>query len=432
VAGLSEAFDVTSLSHDGRGVAHADGKAVFVTGALPGERVSLAHRKRRRSFDEAEAATIEQPSPHRVQPRCRHFGVCGGCVLQHLDPGQQVVMKQGHLLEELRRVGKVEPRRVLEPLTGEPWGYRRRARLGVRWVHRKGRVLVGFRERLAPYIADLERCEILAAPLDGLLVALGALIGGLSIRERLPQIEVAVADNAVALVFRVLDPPSAGDREQLEAFGREHGVQIFLQPGGTETAAPLGSVEPLLYRVPELALEFEFLPTDFIQVNGPLNRAMIARALALLAPQAGERLLDLFCGLGNFSLPLARRCGQVVAVDGEPSLIERARRNADRNEVRNAEFHVTDLTLSGPPGPWATGGFDAVLLDPPRAGAREALPLVNESGARRVVYISCHTGSLSRDAGILVQDHGFELTAAGVMDMFPHTAHVESLAVFER
>jgi len=429
----SASVEITSLSHDGRGVAHDAGKAVFVAGSLPGERVKLGQRRRHRNFDEAEIAAIESPSPHRVAPRCVHFGVCGGCALQHLAPDEQLAAKQGHLLEELRRTGKVEPQRLLPPLAGDPWNYRRRARLGAKWVGKKGRVLVGFRERLSPYLADLRRCEILAPPVDALIDPLAELIGSLSIKARVPQIEVAVAENATALVFRVLDPPLPADLERLRLFGAARGVRIHLQRGGPDSLELLaGDDNPLTYRLPEFDVELAFEPTDFIQVNAALNRAMVSRAVELLAPQSGDRVLDLFCGLGNFSLPLARRAGEVVGVEGEAGLVERARANAARNGLRNVEFHSADLAAPVQAGSWARLQYEAVLLDPPRAGAREVLPVLNGPRVTRVVYISCHTGSLARDAGLLVHESGFRLTAAGVMDMFPHTAHVESLALFER
>lgn len=422
---------VTSLSHDGRGVAHVDGKAVFIAGALPGETVALAQRLRHRRFDEAELEAVIEASPDRVVPRCAAFGVCGGCALQHLQPAAQVASKQAHMLEELQRTGRVQPQEVLPPLGADVWGYRRRARLGAKFVARKGRTLVGFRERLSPYVTDVQRCEILAPPLDAMIAPLAALLDGLSIRARIPQIEVAVADNATALVLRVLQPPSGEDRIALERFGDEHGVQIHLQPGGIDTIAPLKAVEPLRYRLGDFDVEIEFGPADFIQVNAALNRAMVTRAVQLLEPE-GARVLDLFCGLGNFTLPLARRARAVVGVEGEGTLVERARANARRNGIANVEFHTANLAAAPGDAPWAQARYDAVLLDPPRAGAREILPITARCEASRVVYISCHTGSLARDAGLLVHEHGFKLRAAGVMDMFPHTAHLESVAVFER
>ena len=431
--GATVSVDITSLSHDGRGVAHDEGKAVFVAGSLPGERVRLGRRRRHRNFDEAEIAAVETPSAHRVVPRCAHFGACGGCALQHLAPDQQLAAKQAHLLEELQRTGKVQPQRLLPPLAADPWNYRRRARLGAKWVGKKGRVLVGFRERLSPYLADLHRCEILAPPVDALVDPLAEVIGSLSIKARVPQIEVAVGENATALVFRVLDPPLPADLERLRSFAEEHRLRIYLQRGGPDSIEQLtGEADPLVYRLPEFDVEIAFAPTDFVQVNATLNRAMVSRAVELLAPQPGDRVLDLFCGLGNFSLPIARRAGEVVGVEGEAGLVERARSNAVRNGLRNVEFHVADQAAPEPVGSWARLQYEAVLLDPPRAGAREVLPVLHSPRVTRVVYISCHTGSLARDAGLLVQEAGFRLIAAGVMDMFPHTAHVESLALFER
>lgn len=433
---------ITDLSHDGRGIAHVEGKTVFIDDALPGERVEWQRTKRGRNFDEGRLVRVIEPSPARVEPRCVHFGMCGGCVLQHLASDQQLQFKQKQLMDALARIGKVTPREILPPLQADIWNYRRRARLAARWVPKKNRTVVGFRERSAPYIADLQRCEVLQAPMDGLIVPLSELLTALSIRNRVPQIEVAVADNAVALVVRVLEPLTDADEALLHRFGRDHSVQMFLQPGGYDTVAPLSppaneagdELEPLEYRVPAFDLTLQFLPTDFVQVNGPLNLQMIDRAVALLAPKATDRVLDLFCGLGNFSLPLARRAGQVVGVEGEAGLVARARANAARNGVENARFHTANLadeSLGGADftSPWA-GQFDKVLLDPPRAGAQEVLPVVAKSGAGTVLYISCHPGSLARDAGILVHEHGYELRAAGVMDMFPHTAHVESAALF--
>jgi 23S rRNA (uracil1939-C5)-methyltransferase len=425
--------EVTSLSHDGRGVAHVGGKALFITGALPGERVSVRNLKARRHYDEASVDVIERAAPQRVPPPCAHYGVCGGCSLQHLEPSAQIAAKQLHLLEELKRTGRTEPARILEPLTDSTWGYRRRARLGARYVPKKGRVVVGFRERAAPYVADLRRCEVLAEPAGGLIESLGELLTTLDIRTRVPQIEVAVAENATALVLRVLQPPSTRDLERLRAFAQARQVQIHLQTGGLDSVAALDETSPLVYRLPEFDIELEFSPTDFIQVNAALNRRMIGRAIELLAPQSEDDVLDLYCGLGNFTLPLARRSGRVIGVEGERGLIERARHNARRNGIANAEFHVADLATVDAQLPWARRSYAGVLLDPPRVGTGdEVLRLIERCGARRVVYVSCHPGSLARDSGVLVGELGFRLEAAGVIDMFPHTSHVESMALFKR
>ncbi|HUG03888.1 MAG TPA: 23S rRNA (uracil(1939)-C(5))-methyltransferase RlmD [Steroidobacteraceae bacterium] len=427
-----ETADIVSLDHDGRGVARIDGKAVFVPGALPGERVLLQRRRRRRRHDEADLLEVLRPAPDRVAPRCRHFGICGGCSLQHLSHESQLAAKGRMVADELARIGGVEPERWLPPLAGPVWGYRRRARLGCKFVDRKGRVLVGFRERGSPYIAELERCEILSAPVDGLLDKLAALVGTLEIRRRVAQIEVAVADDAAALVLRVLDDPQETDLAGLRAFAAAESVEIYLQRGGLETVTPLSPpATALRYALPGLPAGIEFAPTDFIQVNGELNRAMIARAIDLLEPRGGDRLLDLFCGLGNFSLPLAGHVATVTGIEGDAALVARAARNAKRNGVTNACFYAANLALPSADAPWAQQAWDLVLLDPPRAGAREVLPVATACRPRRIVYVSCHPGTLARDAGILVGQHGYRLTAAGIMDMFPHTSHVEAIALFE-
>ena len=433
ISAAPEPADIVDLTHEGDGVARIDGKAVFVAGALPGEHVVLRRLRRHRNFDEAVVESVLVPSPDRVPAPCPHYGTCGGCALQHLSPVAQLVFKEAQLFDTLARIGGVEPGRRLAPLTGPVWGYRRRARLGIKHVARKGRVLVGFRERSAPYVADLHECRILAPPLGGLVDPLAELVAGLSIAERVPQAEVARADNACAVVLRVLDAPSVADLDRLREFERKQGVRLYLQTGGPATVGPLTpGLEPLRYRLGAFDVTIEFEPTDFIQVNAVLNEAMVERAINLLEPQPGDRVLDLFCGLGNFSLPMARRSGEVVGVEGEASLVARAAANAARQSIANVAFVAANLAAPATDAAWATREYPRVLLDPPRAGAREVLPVVDRCGAGRVVYISCHPGSLARDAGILVRDHGFRLVAAGVMDMFPHTTHVEALAVFER
>jgi 23S rRNA (uracil1939-C5)-methyltransferase len=430
-----EEADIVDLTHEAAGVARIDGKTVFVADALPGERVVLRRTHRQRKLDYAITEQVLRASPDRVTPKCPHFGLCGGCALQHLAPEAQLAFKQTQLLENLARLGSVQAERLLPPLRGPVWNYRRRARLGIKLVPRKGKVLVGFRERSSPYVADLHECHVLVEPVGALMTPLGQMVEQLSIASRVPQAEVAVADNAVVLVLRVLDAPNAADLERMAAFEREHAVRIYLQPGGPDTVAPLDPSRepaPLNYRLPAHDVTIDFEPTDFIQINGALNEAMIDRALEMLEPAPTDTVLDLFCGLGNFSLPLALRTAHVVAVEGDDALVGRARRNAARNNVTNVEFHVADLFKDVAGLPWTRRPYDRVLLDPPRAGAKEILPLVAASGAKRVVYISCHSGSLARDAGLLVREHGFRLTAAGVMDMFPHTTHVEAMAVFDR
>ncbi len=429
-ADVEETGVVVGLSHEGAGIVR-EGKTALVAGALPGETVRFRRWRRHRQYDEARLEAVLTPAADRVQPRCAHFEICGGCALQHLDTASQLALKQQQLTENLERIARLSPSRWLAPIRSPAWGYRRRARLGVKYVPRKGRVLVGFRERASHLIAQLERCEVLAAPVGELITPLASLIGELSIREQLPQIEVAVGDQAAALVLRVLATPSEADLGRLRAFEAQHGVRLFLQTGGVDTVRSLSEPSASLsYALPEAGIELEFTPTDFIQVNAQANRALVAAAGDLLELGAGSDVLDLYCGLGNFSLALARRARSVVGVEGDAKLIERARANARRNGIANAEFHQADLAAQDlSQSPWLKRTYSHLLLDPPRIGAREMLPAIARLAPRRLLYVSCHPGTLARDLGILVHEHGFELLAAGVVDMFAHTAHVESLAL---
>ena len=430
-----ETATITSVTHDGRGIAATDGKKVFVAGALEGETVTYQRRKLRRNFDEAELLEIHQASPDRIEAQCEAFGRCGGCSLQHVSTEHQRDIKEQALRDNLERIGQVEPREWLAPMTGPDWNYRRRARLAVKEVRGKGRVLVGFRERHAPFVTDMRRCEVLAKPLDALVSDLSTLIGSLSIRARVPQIEVAVAENGVALVFRVLDPPGEADLEHLRRFGSDHALRIYLQPGGLDSVSllyPETSGEPLYYTLPEFDIRVDFEPIDFVQVNSDINRRMVHFAVEQLAPGRDCRVLDLFCGIGNFSLALARRAGTVLGVEGEASLTRRAADNARTNGLDNVSFRVADLSKIDGSESWVRAGWDRMLLDPARSGAAEVVTRMHLFAPQRIVYVSCHPGTLARDAGTLVNEQGYRLEAAGIIDMFPHTAHVESIAVFTK
>jgi 23S rRNA (uracil1939-C5)-methyltransferase len=425
----SETGVVAALSHEGTGVVHG-GKAAFVAGALPGETVRFRRRRRHRQHDEAQLEEVLTASPERVTPRCHHFDICGGCALQHVEQTAQLRLKEGQLRDNLQRLARVQPRRWLPPIPGPGFGYRRRARLGVKYLERKQRVVVGFRERSSNLVAAIERCEVLSPPVDALISPLCRLVEQLSIRARLPQIEVAVADNAVALVLRVLDPPSPEDLQRLHDFQRQHAIHLYLQPGGIDSVRALSPQTPTLtYQLPNPGVELEFLPTDFIQINAAVNRELVVTALRLLELSSDSRVLDLYSGLGNFSLAMARAAAQVVGVEGDAALVERARANARRNHITNAEFHRADLTADLRHAPWLRDSYSHVLIDPPRVGAREVLPVVAGLAPSRLLYVSCHPATLARDIEILVREHGFELLAAGVVDMFAHTAHVESIAL---
>jgi 23S rRNA (uracil1939-C5)-methyltransferase len=424
---------IEDLSHDGRGVGTLDGKRVFVHGALPGERVAARITGRRRRYDEAETIEVLEASPDRVEPRCPHFGQCGACSLQHLDPERQILAKQNTLVQNLARIGGVEAEEIWEPLTGPSWGYRRRARLSVRYVTAKDRVLVGFRERYGRFVADMQECHVLDGRIAERLTQLSELIFGMDARTRIPQIEVACGDDQAALVLRHLEPLSSADSGKLAGFARDSGIAVLLQPGGPDTIHWLEPADrELSFRLPEFGLTLGFGPSDFVQVNSELNQRMVSRAVELLDPAADERVLDLFCGLGNFTLPLATRCAEVTGVEGDAALVARATDNARRNGLANAAFHAADLNEEPGKAVWLSRPYDKVLVDPPRSGAEFIMPHVAASGARRLVYVSCHPASLARDAGLLVHSHGFTLKGAGVMDMFPHTGHVESIALFER
>lgn len=431
--GVFEAF-IDSLSHEGRGVAHIDGKATFIDGALPGETVHARYHKRRKRMDEAEAVSIIHASPERVQPKCPHFGVCGGCRLQHLDAGAQIRHKQSALMQLLKHIGHVEPLAERLPMTATAWGYRHKARLGVKYVDKKEKMLVGFRERSSALLADIERCEVLHPAVGKLITPLAELISALTVYRQVPQIEVAVGDSRVALVLRHLVPLTAGDHELLQQFERTHEVCFFLQPQGPDKIFPLSSSTPALltYSLPKHALEFAFQPTDFTQVNPAINRTLIDAVIDWLRPEPADRVLDLFCGIGNFSLPLARQAGRVTGVEGDDRLVERARSNAVANHIDNAEFFSADLADPELQAAFMYRRYNKVLVDPPRSGAAAIIECLNWNGVERIAYVSCNPATLARDAGVLVHTQGFKLVAAGVLDMFPHTAHVESLALFER
>lgn len=430
--------EITGLTHDGRGVARRDnGKAVFVAGALPGERVMASQTGRNRNFDEAKTVEVLVAAPERVEPRCAHFGVCSGCAMQHYAEDKQILAKQNVLLENLTRIGHVTPETVLPPLTDASWGYRRKGRFSVRRVDKKDKTLVGFREVDPRFVADVSFCHTVIPEIGDKVAALATLVDGLQARKDIPQIEFIAGDrqadfSGIALTIRHLSPLSDADKAALVAFGQQHGFAIFLQPGGVDSVHPLWPERiKLAFSLPEWNLEFNFRPLDFIQVNAGLNGKMIRSALDLLDAQPDERVLDLFCGLGNFTLPLARTVREVVGVEGEAGLVMRARENAAHNNLPNAQFHAADLgkDLSG--HTWMREGFDKLLLDPPRSGADFVLTQLPLKQFKRIVYVSCHPASLARDAGYLVNERGWKLKAAGVMDMFPHTAHVESIAMFE-
>ncbi len=437
--------EIASLDQEGRGVARIGGKAVFVEGALPGERVTIATQKKKPTYEIARVEEIFGASPARVDPRCPHFGICGGCTLQHLDSTAQVAAKQRTLEDALWHLGRVRPALLMPAIYGPAWGYRHRARLSVRYVAKKGGVLVGFHERKSSYVADMTSCAILPAKVSALVPALRALIGTLTIRDRLPQIELAMGDGApgadndaeptCALVLRILAPLAPADEAALIAFADRHRVQFYLQPGGPETAHPFHPTEPrLAYTLREFNLIFPYAPTEFTQVNPAINRVLVRRALALLDPLPGDRIIDFFCGIGNFALPIARRGATVVGIEGSAALVRRAEETAKLNGLADrATFRAANLFEATPESIEALGPRDKVLLDPPREGAIAVVKALPGDGPpSRIVYVSCSPATLARDAAVLVHGHGYTLAAAGVINMFPHTAHVESMASFER
>lgn len=425
---------VESLDQEGRGVARANGKVVFIEGALPGEVVTYVAFRRKPKFEVANVETVLRESAMRTTPRCVHFGVCGGCSLQHLEPSAQVAVKQRKLEDDLWHIGRVRPEVMLPAIYGPFWGYRHRARFSVRDVPRKGGVLVGFHEKRSSYVADMTACEVVPARISHLLPLLRNLIAGLSIRRELPQIELAVGDDADVLVLRVLAPPTVADEAALLRFAEAHGVQLQLQPKGPDTARPFHPVDvpPLAYRLCEFGVEIRFRPTDFTQVNHAINEVLVRRAIALLDPQPGERIADLFCGLGNFTLPIASRGATVTGVEGTAELLERARENAKLNRLEaRIKFAQANLFEVDADALRAFGEFDKLLIDPPRDGALEVVRSLAAPLPGRIVYVSCNPATLARDAGMLVSVKGYRMKAAGVINMFPHTAHVESIALFE-
>ena len=434
---------IESLDHEGRGVTHADGKVIFVDGALPGEIVDFSPYQRKPSYELAQISRIVRTSPQRVTPGCRHFGKCGGCSMQHLDLAAQASVKQRVLEDALWHVGRVKPETVFAPLVGPGWGYRYRARLSVRYVPRKGGVLVGFRERKSSYVTNMDSCEVLPPHMSALLMPLRALIDGLSIRERLPQIEVAIGgereEQMTVLVFRILLPLTADDEAALRAFADLHRMHVYVQPRGPESIEPFWPLPmpELSYSLPDFGVRLAFAPTEFTQVNHGINRSLLRRAMSMLAPQPGERIADMFCGLGNFSLPIAALGAEVVGVEGADALVARAARNAEANGLQaRASFRVANLFNATPENLAAMGRFDKMLIDPPREGAIELVKSIPHSmddlAPSRIVYVSCNPATLARDLAVLINDKGYRFRGAGIANMFPQTSHVESIALIER
>lgn len=441
--------EIRALSHDGRGIATIDNKTTFLAGALPGETVHYNIHQKKAQFNEGSILEVITPSPERATPPCEHFGVCGGCSLQHMNPRMQLELKQQTLLDQLKHFGQVVPESILPPLSANTEGYRRKARLGVKFVIKKDKLLVGFREKSSSYLADLKRCVVLHPAIGERFDELSALIRSLEAYRHIPQIEVAIGDTDVALVFRHMEPLSEDDKNKLVAFGEKFEFHIYLQPNPPEKVHRIwpgdndASLDPahqsqktqpgyISYTLPDENLEFLFHPLDFTQVNLEMNRLMVHQAISLLDLQATDQVLDLFCGIGNFTLPLARHAQHVTGIEGGDEMVKRGQANAEHNQISNVTFYAANLFEPGTTSPWMKQSYNKILLDPPRAGAREILPFCAASGASRIVYVSCNPATLARDAGDLVNVYGYKLVAAGVMNMFPHTAHIEAMAVFEK
>jgi 23S rRNA (uracil1939-C5)-methyltransferase len=428
---------ITGISHDGRGIATlSDGKTTFISGALPGETVTAQFTKQHSRYNEADTLSVENPSRDRTAPECPHFGICGGCSMQHITTTAQIALKQKTLLEQLKHFGQVSPESLLPALSGNAYGYRRKARLGVRYVIKKEKLLIGFREKSSRYLADLSTCSVLHPSVGQRLQALSDLISSLSIYEHIPQIEVAVSDQATALVFRHMAPFLADDIAKLIEFAKAYQFHIYLQPNAPAAIHklwPQDGVERLSYFLPDYQLEMQFYPLDFTQVNGEINPLMIKQALQLLDPQPDETVLDLFCGLGNFTLPLARFAKQVTGVEGSQEMVVRANSNAALNHIQNTEFYAANLAdIPAIKPQWMQRQYDKILLDPPRTGAKEILAMLPEFNAKKIIYVSCNPATLARDAGELVNQLGYKLKQIGVINMFPQTSHIEAMAVFEK
>ncbi len=425
---------IEGLTTEGRGLVHINDKAVFVDGALPGEKVKIEYTASTSKYDEAKVLEVIKASNDRVEPPCQHANICGGCSLQHLNTDKQIEIKQTALIESLEYIGKVKADEILPVISGPAVGYRYKARLGVRYVAKKERVLVGFREKRSNFLALIDQCEVLDSRVGHKLSALSALIYGLDAREHIPQIEVAIDDKDVVLVFRHLEALSDSDLSKLVDFAKNENFVIMLQSGGPKTIQNLWpeDFKNLSYSLKDQDIHFDFDANDFTQVNPQINQKMINRVIDLLDIQPDEKVLDLFCGLGNFTLPLAQKGAHVIGIEGSQELVNKAISNATKNNITNAEFHAVDLSLKLEGQRWLGQTYDKILLDPPRSGAMEMIHYLGKLGASKIVYVSCQPTTLARDAGVLVNEYGYRLLSAGVMDMFPHTAHVESIAVFEK
>lgn len=424
---------VESLSHDGKGICRIEGKAIFVSGALPGERIRFSFRPHKRKYDEGNLIEVLEPSVDRIEPKCKHYGVCGGCSFMHLSSEKQIEAKQQVLLDGFEHIGKVQAKDILPALTTHPWGYRRKARLGVKYVFKKEKVLVGFRERSAPYLAELEQCEVLHPDAGLRLTSFSTLIRSLSCYDKIAQIEVAIGDDISAFVFRNLVDLTEDDKEKLITYAKAENIAIYMQPKGPDSVTPLYPENPrLTYSLAEYDVTLDFQPTDFTQVNQDINPKMVALALELLELNENDHVLELFCGLGNFTLPMARFAKQITGVEGDADLIKRANENADKNNIGNTDLYVANLMEDVTGAEWLKHDYDKLLLDPPRSGAKEMLPYIAKMNIKHIVYVSCNPSTLARDAGTLVNEMGYTLDKAGIMDMFPHTAHVESIALFTK
>jgi len=427
-------LQITNLSHDGRGVGRDEsGKTVFIDGVLPGEIVTYTLTSKKRRYNDAQVAEIISPAAEREVPKCAHFLSCGGCSQQHIQHAVQIKAKQQSLVEQLKHFGKVEPQRLLPPLLGPIWGYRNKARLGVKFVIKKGKVLVGFREKHKSYLADIASCEVLHPVIGSLITQLKVMIQSLAAYQHIAQLEVAVGDDKLAVIFRNLQALNTADQQILQQFAQQHNFDLYLQPQGVDSISklwPEDNVQRLYYKLPDFNLQFAFHPTDFTQINPMLNQAMVRQALELMQLNTDDSVLDLFCGLGNFTLPIATKVAAVTGVEGSTTMVERAYENAKLNNITNVSFYAADLSKDQASELWAQNSYNKILIDPPRSGAAEVLPLVASFRPEMILYVSCNPATLARDSGILCHEYGYKLAASGIMDMFPHTMHVEAMALF--